>query len=391
MEPASSYQRILLTGARSPVALEFARLLNKAGHTVFASDTTKWTCCSYSKHVAKSFIFPSPRFKDDEFISSLVEIVEKEQIDFILPITEEIFYIAKHRERLSKLTTILCESLDLLHILHNKWSFIQKLDELGFCTPRTLLIEKEEDLENIHFTTPYVLKACYSRASQNIIRCDPKNEKRKKPEIKKSPWVAQEWIEGKKYCSYAITHNGKLSALATYPVKFAIDNSSCLTFEPIRHAKVEAWIEDFISQIGFTGQIAFDFIEDSSGSLYAIECNPRGTSGLHLFTPENHIDRALFDQNSSVIYPPVNTFKQILAGMLLYGWRTKKMNLRFFRCYSKKLFSYHDVVFSLNDIRPFLSMGLLVMIYMYWSIKYNLRLPAAFTYDLDWNGDSLST
>lgn len=32
-----------------------------------------------------------------------------------------------------------------------------------------------------------------------------------------------------------------------------------------------------------SGMFGFDFIEEANGTTYVIECNPRATSGIHLF------------------------------------------------------------------------------------------------------------
>ena len=74
-------------------------------------------------------------------------------------------------------------------------------------------------------------------------------------------------------------------------------------------------------EINFTGQIAFDFIESADKKLYAIECNPRATSGLLLFQNNDRLDQAFFAETQSPIFPQQGARKQIATGMCLYGWR----------------------------------------------------------------------
>src|SRR5258705_9494714 len=52
-------------------------------------------------------------------------------------------------------------------------------------------------------------------------------------------------------------------------------------FSPVVSASLRTMSERFIAATRFTGQISFDAIETADG-LVALECNPRGTSGVHL-------------------------------------------------------------------------------------------------------------
>ena len=154
-----------------------------------------------------------------------------------------------------------------------------------------------------------------------------------------NPWIAQEWLEGSKYCTYSICHEGSMRAHATYPVRFAIDGNSCLTFEAIEHAGIHEWVEKFAKATNFTGQIAFDFIELPGNKLYAIECNPRATSGVHLFKHENQIDKAFFNIGTVVLSLPKPDTKSKLrsACFFMVGGRKKRVYRfpRFSKNYSK--------------------------------------------------------
>ncbi|WP_194847871.1 hypothetical protein [Candidatus Neptunochlamydia vexilliferae] len=147
----------------------------------------------------------------------------------------------------------------------------------------------------------------------------------------------------------------------------------CANFLPVKVNKAQ--------KKGLTGQFAFDFIEKSDGTLYAIECNPRGTSGLHLSQKSDHIPQAFLDPASSCITPTLGYSKQIVWGMLLYGWKTRRL-FTFF----KKLFTLKDLVFSKNDLKPFFYQPILFLFYVVKSLRLRTSLPAMFNFDTDWNG-----
>ncbi|MCB1116155.1 MAG: ATP-grasp domain-containing protein [Chlamydiia bacterium] len=385
MEEDPIQKKILLSGARSLFTLDLARRFAEEGHLVYAAETSFHHVCRFSNAFEKHFAIPSPRFDPEGFLQSLIAICEKEEIDLVIPTFEEIFCLAKGLGRFPKETTIFCAPYETLDTLHNKWHFNQKLKQLGFDCPKSALVSSQEELHALSFTTPYILKPSYSRASM----CIQKVTTSTPPKIKidpNNPLVAQEWLHGKKYCSYSIVHHGKIAAHTVYPVEFSIEGNSCLNFKAIDHPKIHKWVETFAQKENFNGQIAFDFIEPSPEKLYAIECNPRGTSGIHLFQQGDRLPKAFFNTQSTLITPRIGYSKKIGWGMLLYGWQAKRL-----WTFVKKFMTEEDVIFSKKDPLPFFHQPLLFFVYLYRCFKLRLRLPEMFTFDIDWNGEEIAT
>lgn len=329
------------------------------------------------------YVVPSPRFQSERFIQGLVDICTQEKIDLVIPTFEEIFCLSKGLHRFPKNTTVLCSSYETLDELHNKWRFNKKLEHLGFDAPKSYLIHSQEELNSLPLNVPYILKPSYSRAALCIQKVTSKTP----PKVKidpRNPLVAQEWLHGKKYCSYSIAHEGKLAAHTVYPVDFSIEGNACLNFEAISHPKIEEWIKTFVKKENFTGQIAFDFIEEDSGKLYAIECNPRGTHGINLFQESDHLPSAFFNVQETLVTPKLGYSKKLGWGMLLYGWKNRQI----FK-FVKKFLMLEDVIFSKKDLKPFFHQPILFFVYLFRSLKLRERLPAMFTFDIDWNGGEI--
>lgn len=359
------------------------------GHTVYTADSTRFHICRYSKAVKKNFIVPSPRFEPKKFIDRLVEIVEREKIDLIIPTFEEIFCFSKDLHRFPKSCKIFSTTFQVLDQLHNKWLFNEKLHHMGITAPESYLVKTKEDFDTLPLKFPYIIKPCYSRAAQRVIKVQDKKQIETVLIDPHNPWVAQEWLKGKKLCTYSIANQGKLSAHAVYPLEFSIDESSCLNFEAIEHPAIEEWVKNFVEKEKFTGQVGFDFIELDDGSLYPIECNPRSTSGLHLFRKEDHLPLAFFNETLQLIKPKIGFSKQVAIGMLLYGWKTKHPQKNYSH-FIKKLLSVQDVIFSRHDLSPFLIQPFLFVTYIVRCLKLRMRIPSMFTFDIDWNGDAHS-
>ncbi|MCB1148883.1 MAG: ATP-grasp domain-containing protein [Chlamydiia bacterium] len=382
-------KRFLLTGGRSPIALELSRQLHRQGHEVFVADTGRGHVTRFSNAVTRYISVPSPRFELAAFIDALAAIIKHEKIDMLVPIFEEIMYVSSGICKFPDSCEVFCTPFQTLRQLHSKWHFVQKCKELGFDVPETTLILSQDDLEKTSFEKPMALKACFSRASQNMKRLFPG---KKAPNVafgEYNPWVAQEWLEGDKFCSYSVVRGGKVLAHTVYPQQYTVEGSSCINFRAIEHAGILAWVQKFSEKMNFTGQVAFDFIEVPERGLFSIECNPRGTSGLHLFHADDGIDRAFLGRTEELIKPKKDREKQIQIGMILYGWKNFNRSPEL-RPYFKQLTQVEDVTFDRKDIMPFVMQFPLFLGYWSSSKKLNCNIPAAFTYDMDWNGEPLA-
>jgi len=382
----ASPKKILLSSGRSPVTLHLARQLHAAGHQVYVADATKVHLCIFSNAVTKNFHIPSPRFSPKEYLEAILKIVTDEKIDLLIPVYEEILYLTKEETKFPSYCKIFASSFSLLNELHNKWLFCTKQQGFGIKTPNTFLIRTQDDLNRLDPSRSYALKACYSRASLNMKKL---NVGESLPNLcieTHNPWIAQEWLSGKKFCTYSICQQGKIKAHATYPVRFAIDGNSCLTFESIEHQKIYEWIENFVEKAEFTGQIAFDFIEDGN-NLYAIECNPRATSGVFLFEASDQMDQAFLNQSEQVLFPKKGAAKQVASGMLLYGWKKSSYPANTMRNFLKTLMRIRDVVFHSKDLKPFFSIPIVFAAFLYSCKKSSLTLPEILTFDNEWNGE----
>lgn len=402
-------QRVLLTGGRAPAALDLARQFAAAGHHVYMAESCPAHLCCHSHAIVRSYTVPKPNEDPDAYITALKEIILIEKIDWLIPTCEEIFYVARGLDQLSKDCSIFVDSLDKLRRLHSKWEFICRAKEFGFAVPTTHFLSTIEDAKTIcSVPGKWVFKPVFSRSGAKVFMIDtcklPHEAKPSKDDkiaklitekmtflSEQNPWVAQQFIEGEAYCSYSIAKQGQLTAHAVYPVRFTAGLGACISFEAADHPAINRWVKRFIALEKFTGQIAFDFIVSAAGQVYPIECNPRATSGIHLFRAEDRIDQAIFDGSQPVknIITPYPTRKPMISlAMLSYGlfsvrsWSTFKQWFRF-------IAGGKDVVLRMKDLQPFFQQFYL----LWWSLKVSrsqrITILEAATHDIEWNGREL--
>ncbi len=133
-------KRVLLTGGRAAAALELARLFRGAGWRVVVAESLRWNPSRWSRAVARSYVVPWPNRDPDAYIDALLRVVRRERIDLLIPTCEEIFYVAKGRDRLAPHCRVFTENIETLRRLHSKWLFVQTALGHGLPVPPTTLL-----------------------------------------------------------------------------------------------------------------------------------------------------------------------------------------------------------------------------------------------------------
>lgn len=376
---------ILITGGRAPAALELARVFHHAGHTVFMAESLRGHLSQPSNAVKKNFLVPSPRQQTSAFIAAIKTIVVENKIDMLVPTCEEVFYISMGRDEFPCL--VFAEPIKKLNDIHNKWNFVVNAVGHELYVPETMLIRNQDDL--LHAYSQWrelVIKPVYSRfASRTLILPSLKQSMSTLQYGSKSSWVAQEYIRGTQICTYSVCLNGRVTAHTAYPSTFTAGQGATIAFEHINHPAIFKWVKSFVEKNDFTGQIAFDFIESPEGQLYALECNPRATSGVHLLASHPNFIEAFINPNILCINPKERS-SMLATAMLLYGipdaFKKKQLGKWFSTFFSSK-----DVIFDIKDPLPFLLQLRSVFAYLKISRKEKMAPLEASTFDIEWNGD----
>lgn len=369
-----STKSILITGARSFAALDLARLFHQAGMRVICVDSMEKVVCRYSKTVSRFYKIASPVFQFENFVSDLQKIITNEQIDFLVPTCEEIFFIAKAKDLLA--TVVFTESFEQLELLHNKWKFYQLLCDLGFNTPETYLWNGKGNCEG-----KWILKPIYSRFAakvQVVVDSWPKWENNPS-----NPLIAQAYVDGEKLCSYSICHKGRITAHGVYKVLHAMGIGSAICFQSVINPDVDAFARRFVNEIGFTGQIAFDFIR--ADKLYCLECNPRTTSGIHLFERTKLLVSSFFNEGEMLRPKTQEIFHEHLF-MLWYGVKQKEF---FYKRFWRHFFAGKNPLWMKGDNRVLAAMPIMLLDTAKRTLLQRQGFHQAMSRDIEYNGEFL--
>ena len=341
------------------------------------------------------------------------------------------------------LTRLLAPPFPTLIMLHNKYTWTLFLQLIGLDYPAFRLCkDKPSVLSLLDGTSPInpsnpsasiALKPVFGRACSDVHHIYPlatsAEEKAKNENCLQvigishdSHYVAQERLTGDRYCTYGIIRSGKAIAFGIYLVKDTIDGSSCTYFQAVKHPRIKAYVDQVASALadvpgpGF--QLALDIIETDpdpgdggSRRLVAIECNPRATSGIHLFNGTAKLANVFASTadpsklQTEVVTPPAKA-RQLAPGMLM--WKPPAINLpriphdaplmekikmklargnasmKQYMSHMGRLMGSKDVMFSKRDLAPSLMQPFLLTSYYEICRERKMKLPEMFQWDLTW-------
>lgn len=205
-----------------------------------------------------------------------------------------------------------------------------------------------------------------------------------------------------------------------------LDGSSSVYFEAVEHEGIKSYVNKIATEMNLTGQYAFDFVEtgveprdvprvphgvkrfsrrhrepstperttdaDSSNEgkkghhrLVTIECNPRATSGIHLWSRTPFLATAITDTSGRILdtRSKPGEARQVAAGMTM--WDHEKASTKQFVKHFGRLVGTKDVMWSWKDIMPCVMQPfLLISYYEICREKGGMPLPEMFQSDVVW-------
>ncbi|MCA9079267.1 MAG: hypothetical protein KDA58_01860 [Planctomycetaceae bacterium] len=390
---------ILVTGARAPVALDLARRCHRAGHRVIMLDSFRESPGLWSRCVAKSYVTPQPAFAFNEFAAALGKIVDDEQIDWIIPTCEEVFFIAACQDQLN--CRVLTDRLDKLRQLHDKWTFSQHASNEFTRVPETVLIPPPA--ARVASSTPlpwegdetsWVFKPTYSRFASRTLIGPSRDVLQRMLSNTTDSWVAQRRVRGCEYCSYSVAINGELVAHVAYESLYRAGLGAGIYFQPRELPPIAQFVRTLVRQHNYTGQIGCDFIRDDAGQFWVLEANPRATSGLHLFDNGPELIHVMLQTGDSTAansspLPRIDLRPSMVEfAMPLWGLRDALRHGKLLR-FLPDCLTARWAMTSVTDPVPTLILPVTLAYLIRTSLREGISQQAASTRDLEWNGEEL--
>ncbi len=311
--PSFQPRTILVTGVGMEKALCLARMFYEAGHDVIGADFESDGIPvrgRVSRALKKFYRLsePDPRTGAATYIQDLLTLVRRENVDLWVTIAEVSWALEEAQakeivERRTKCRAIQFD-LQLTEMLHAKDSFISHTASIGLNVPETHLVESRTAVHKILNNAPpgrqYILKKVgidiWSRGGLNLVPRPSKSETYQhiaamdiSPE---NPWVLQQFIHGKEYCTHTLVVDGMVKVFVACPSNELLMHYEALPADSALSIAMQQFTQQYVERTGqrMTGHLSFDIMIEERSSpkgvvqvLYPIECNPRAHTALLLF------------------------------------------------------------------------------------------------------------
>jgi hypothetical protein len=380
--------RVLILGARAPVALDHARRFHAQGSTVFAGDSHACRLTSSSRAITGTVHLPPPRTALSGFATELCRYIEAERIDLVLPTCEEVFYLSRIRERLPRECTVFAAPIERLRELHSKLRFLELAANCGVHTPASARVDSLDGAREWAGARPIVLKPEYSRFGVHVRLYPQGIPSDAAPLPALGAWVAQEFCPGRELCSYSIAVNGTLRAHVAYEPTYRLSRSSSFYFDPVSMPAIRRFVEAFVRKVAFTGQISFDWIVSAAGGLSVLECNPRAISGLHLFAQTDALPAVIAGHAIDCVEPR-NPSPRMIAAVMGSAGLVQALRRGELARWRRDFQRARDVLTQPGDLAPLLGgiadTGALALS----ALRQRTSIREASTRDIEWDGEAI--
>ena len=273
------------------------------------------------------------------------------------------YYESLAKPLLSKHCEVLHFDADITQMLDNKFTFIERAKSFGLSVPKSFLITDPEQIINFDFAADgsrYILKSIpYDSVRRLDLTKLPMNSRAEikqfvgsLPISEEKPWIMQEFVKGKEYCTHSTVRKGKIRLYCCCE-----SSEFQVNYEHVDNPQIYDWVEKFVRELNITGQISFDFIQTEDGRVFPIECNPRTHSAITTFHDHPGVADAYLkdsqDDKETSILPLPNSQPTYWAYHEL--WRlTRVRSLDQFKIWIRRINQGTDGIFQVNDPLPFL-------------------------------------
>lgn len=308
---------IIITGAGAPgIAGTIYSIRNNPEQAKFKIITTDINNDVVGKYMSDAFYKVPPPELQEEYINSLRDIIEKENVKVILPqTTRELFVLAKYKDKFSKIgVKIVVSDYRVIEEANDKFLLLEKSKSIGIPYPLYYLTKSEEEFISAVKSLGYpkqkvVVKPRVSNGMRGlrIITEDLWNVERfinEKPEgievslesllriLKNGRWpelLVTEYLEGPEYTVDLFRNKEGILAIPRLRKQIR----SGITFEAqvaLRQDLIE-YSRKLAEALGLEYCFGFQFKLSHDGVPKILECNPRvqGTMVVSAFAGFNMI------------------------------------------------------------------------------------------------------
>jgi hypothetical protein len=252
---------VLITLGRLPKGLDLARSFRRLGWRVIVAEPFRWHLSAMSNAVARRYTVTAPAIDRERYLGELCDIVMKEGVELVVPVSEEIMHASHLAGRLPRGVRLYSMAPDVLLPLHDKLQFIGRCRDYGVAAPATCALGTPGGAD-LAQAGDHIVKPVFSCSGRGVLF---RSQGEPLPEtLPGKPAIVQRWVKGSVLSTFSIASVGK--PLVTVVYRGAVMSGTvAVCFERVgeddpHHRPVVDWVERFVGGAGFSGFISFDLV-----------------------------------------------------------------------------------------------------------------------------------
>lgn len=261
------------------------RNLTFHGIQTYAGDNSPVFMAGSSKYCKGSFTYPSFYTRPLDFIHTVSNFIEKNEIDTYIPIHEEILVVSKNRELLPKNVKLPIDNYEKIYTLYNKKKFANLANNLKIPIPETYYPSTYEEIKEYASSVsfPRIIKLQNSNGAKGVRIVQSEDELLKGygnliSDGSVSFPIIQEYVHGIMYAVSILYYQGR------YITGFVRRNlrekdhfgGTCTKCESVIQTDLIEYTRRALDHLEYTGVVMMEFkVNEDNGKVWAIEANPR--------------------------------------------------------------------------------------------------------------------
>ncbi|MDA3835774.1 MAG: ATP-grasp domain-containing protein, partial [Spirochaetales bacterium] len=260
--------------------------LSAAGLSVWVRETSRFAAGMLSRYPQKRFVTPSPLAAPDDFLHSLIALVQQHKPDVLLPmeLTTQLL-LSEHRHHFTDHTCFPFAPHDILMVAASKIKATQAAQEAGLITPASTPVTRQTSAQTIiaNLGLSLVLKPDLGEGGRGLFYCQ--NEAELVQALSNIPedctYLAQQRIpHGGSGLGVSVLMDESQQVLASFTHKrmreYPIGGGPSSCRQAISHPQAERDAISLLTHLKFQGVAMVEFKEDpTTQQAVFLEINPR--------------------------------------------------------------------------------------------------------------------
>jgi predicted ATP-grasp superfamily ATP-dependent carboligase len=290
---------VFVTDGDERPALAITRSLGRRGLFVMVGESRRDSLAAASRYCGRQITYPSPYRDPDAFDRFVQELVAREQIDAIVPVTDvTTAAIARHQEALRGRAAFNVPAFDAFDLAADKRRLLERASQCGITVPRSQVVEHGGMLPHVlsRVSYPAVVKPARSRirtragwlrTSVAFARTDAELRRlyAEREDLADYPSLIQERVSGQGVGVFALCDRGEMRTVFSHvrlrekPPSGGV--SVLCESRPVAPA-LRAEAERLLRSLAWHGVAMLEYKLDRAGRAVLMEVNGRFWGSLQL-------------------------------------------------------------------------------------------------------------